>query len=208
MYSYIRGILTERDETGVVVDCNGLGFDLLMGPALAAKAGEIGKEVTLYTHFHVTQDNQQLFAFPDKESRKLFRLLITVSGIGPKAAMNVLEVFSPAAFAIHVMQENTKELMKAKGLGKKSAERIIIDLRDKLGKGDWGEEAKTFLQSQPADGEAIRDEQNEMRRDILEGLAFLGYAPTEAKRLLEQSFDLTMSLEENLKNALAAARQP
>lgn len=208
MFSYLRGILADRDETGVVLDCHGLGFDLLMGPLLAAQLGELGQEVTLYTHYHITQDSQQLYAFPDKETRKLFRLLITVSGIGPKVALNVLEVFNPANFAIHVMKKDSKALTQVKGLGKKSAERIIVDLRDKLGKSEWGEAAE-FAEVPGPETAADNAETAEsgMKKDILEGLAYLGYSPAEAKRLVAASFDPALDLEENLKRALAAARK-
>lgn len=212
MYAYLRGILAERDEEGIVLDCGGLGFDLLIGPVLAQQLGELGREITVYTHFHITQDNQQLYAFPDKESKKLFRLLITVSGIGPKVASNVLEVFDPAAFAVHVLKQDVKALTTVKGLGKKSAERIIVDLKDKLSKTDWAEQAKQAgldeeTNTAAENGEELTDASRLMQNDILEGLGYLGYQPKEAARLLKQSFDPTLDLEENLKRALAAARQ-
>ncbi len=207
MFSYFKGFLTERDESGIVVECNGVGYAIQMGPMLAGKMGEMGEEVCCYTHFHLTQDNQQLFGFPDKESRQLFRLLITVNGIGPKAALAVLEVYTPAAFAIHVMHNDVKKLQEVKGLGKKSAERIILELRDKLQKSSWGEEAKAFLEEKPVASDEASGASSD-KQDILEGLAYLGYQPAEAKRLLEQSYDPENSLEDNLKAALAFGRKP
>ncbi len=207
MYSYFKGILTERGGNGVVVECGGVGYDIQMGQQLAAKMGDIGQEVTCYIHFHLSQDNQQLFGFPDKESRELFRLLITVNGIGPKAALAVLEVYTPAEFAIHVMHNDAKALQQVKGLGKKSAERIILELRDKFAKSEWGQEAQAFAGDGAEAGTEITGENADVRNDILEGLAYLGYSPAEAKRLLELSFDPEKTLEENLKAALASGRK-
>ena len=207
MYSYIRGVLTEKNEDGVVVDCHGLGFDLQMGPQLAARRGEIGTELTVYTHFHITQDSQKLYAFPDKESRKLFRMLISVSGIGPKVAMSVLEDFEPAEFALHVLKKDTKALTKVKGLGKKSAERIIVDLKDKLSKSRWAEEAVKSRTEEAPEETPLDDAARTMQDEVLEGLAYLGYQPAEAGRLLKQSFDPEADLETNLKRALASGRQ-
>lgn len=207
MYSYIRGVLTERNEDGVVVDCGGLGFDLVMGPVLSQRLGELGREITVYTHFHMSQDNQQLYAFPDKETRTLFRMLITVSGIGPKVAMNVLEVFNPAEFAAGVIRKDIKALTTVKGLGKKSAERIIVDLKDKLSKTHWIEEAKLSEENEPEENEELTEPLQNMKNDILEGLGFLGFQPAEAARLVKASFDPELDLEANLKRALAAARK-
>lgn len=207
MYSYIRGILTERDEEGVVVDCQGLGFDLQIGPVMARQLGELGNEVTVYTHFHMTQDNQQLYAFPDKESRTLFRLLITVSGIGPKVAMNVLEAFNPASFAIHVMKEDIKALTTVKGVGKRSAERIIVDLRDKIKKSEWADAGAAAEDPEIMLPGEDHEVENEMKREVLEGLSYLGFNPAEAKKMLAKSFDPAADLEENLKKALSLARK-
>lgn len=207
MYSYFIGTLSELTELGMVIECGGIGYELQMGPVLASKLGAIGEKAKVYSYFHITQDNQQLFGFPDKESKKLFQLLITVNGIGPKAAMAILEVFSPATFAIHVMNNDAKALQEAKGIGKKGAERIIFDLRDKLKKSEWGTEADNILAKNRDVSSTVDDAHNTMKEDIVDGLAFLGYSPNEAKKLVDVSFQENLSLEENLKAAMAAARQ-
>lgn len=207
MFTYLCGTLTEREENIVTVENQGIGFEIVMGPVLALKLGEIGSQVKVYTHFHVTQDGQQLFGFPDAESRKLFRLLITVSGIGPKAALNVLEVFSPEVFAVHVIRSDSKALMQVKGLGKKSAERIIIDLRDKLAKSEWAENTENQVSAEQGLTNFSQDDMTQMQSDILQGLGYLGYQPQEAKRLVKASFDPELDLETNLRRAMAAGHK-
>ncbi len=204
MYNYFRGVLEEKADDFIVVECMGVGYQLQMGPALAQKIGQIGAEVKVYAHHYVAQDRQELFGFPDLDYKRLFELLITVNGIGPKAALSVLEVFSPETFAVHVLNDDAKALTQAKGVGKKSAERIIFDLQDKLKKSGWLEEKEQEVQGQVV---ATEEVSNSDKLDIIEGLIFLGYHSGEAKQMVERSYREENSVEENLRQALAQAKK-
>lgn len=206
IYSYFKGTLTERTEEFVVIECGGVGYVLQMGPGLSSNLPALGEEAMVYAYLHFSQDRQQLFGFPDRESKRLFELLITVNSIGPKAAQAILEEYTPWSFAFHVMQGDWKALTKAKGIGKKGAERIIVDLKDKVKKSGWVKEDEHFESdmSETEDTPATQTEQDKL--DIVEGLIFLGYPPHEAKELVKKSFDPEKSIEENLRRAMASAR--
>lgn len=204
MYYYFKGVLTEKLENAIVIECNGVGYELQIGPVLASKVGSIGSEVKVYSHFYIGQDRQELFAFPDMDYKRLFELLITVNGIGPKAALAVLEAFTPEAFAVHVMNNDSKALTAAKGIGKKSAERIIFDLQDKVKKTGWMEERELEAQTEVS---SIDELGNKDKLDIIEGLIFLGYQNHEAKQLVNKTFDSNLSVEENLKNAMQSVKK-
>ena len=207
MYSYIRGKLVERDMESVVIEAGGVGYYIGMGPSLSSKLGELNTETLCYVYFHITQDNQQLFGFPTREYKQLFEKLLTVSGVGPKAGIALLEVYEPSDLALSIVREDSAGIvknMRGKGVGKKTAERIIFELKDKfkdlsLSLSPVDEEIEeVFVLSKTADD-------NNLKNDVLEGLLFLGYQANEAKSLINKSFDSSLDLEDNLKNALKLA---
>ena len=134
MYYYLSGELAYKDLNGCVIDCGGVGYKLTISTITSEKiASKVGGTVKLFTHLAVREDGIELFGFIDDDERSCFNKLIAVSGVGPKAAINILSALSPAELASAVASENTKAIAKAQGIGSKTAARIILELKDKLG---------------------------------------------------------------------------
>lgn len=132
MIDYLRGRLAVREMDYVVIDVQGVGYQVFCSNPFGISARE-GEEVTLFTHYHVREDAHLLFGFATREEQTLFRKLIEVSGIGPKVALGILAGGRPDAVIAAIQQENVGFLTKLPGIGKKTAQRIILDLKDKLG---------------------------------------------------------------------------
>ena len=133
MFYYINGTLTHREASTAVLDCGGVGYKLTVSLCTSdALEGQDGKTVRLYTHLAVREDGVELYGFISEEELNAFRLLIGVSGVGPKAAMAVLSLLTPDRFFLAVSGEDTRTLAKASGVGAKTAARIVLELRDKV----------------------------------------------------------------------------
>ena len=134
MYYYLSGVLAYKDLNGCVIDCGGVGYKLTISTITSEKiASSVGAAVKLFTHLAVREDGIELFGFIDDDERSCFNKLITVSGVGPKAAINILSTLSPAELVSAIASENTKAIAKAQGIGAKTAARIILELKDKIG---------------------------------------------------------------------------
>ena len=133
MFYYLNGNLTYRDINSCVIDCNGVGYKLtissITSDLLSSKEGE---KVKLYTYMAVREDGIELFGFISNEERSCFNRLISVSGVGPKAAISILSTLTPQKFSVAVCSEDTKTISKAQGIGAKTAARIILELKDKI----------------------------------------------------------------------------
>lgn len=136
MIYYVKGILTEYTEEGVVLEAGGVGYQLLVPPSLMAELPAPGEEVKLYTWYQVGEDTQKLYGFSDREARGMFTQLIKVSGIGPKLAMSVLGTLSVEALRLAVIAGDAKAIAQAPGMGKKTAEKLILELKDKIDAAD------------------------------------------------------------------------
>ena len=130
----VTGKLIHKEPSLAVVECGGVGYACRTTSTTLAAIGELGSEVRLFTHMSVREDAVELFGFSDRDELACFELLITVSGIGPKAAIAILSDLTPNRFALLVASGDSSALTKVKGVGKKSAERIVVDLKDKLAK--------------------------------------------------------------------------
>ena len=175
MFYYVKGELVMTDPQSAVVDCGGVGYKLTVSMNTLSHLTETGKKVRLYTHLSVREDAVELFGFYDTEELSAFRLLISVSGVGPKAAMAILSFLSPEKFAVAVSSGDTKTLAKAQGIGAKTAARIVLELKDKVSAAataDGGEEDVSVT-----DLGGIRD-------DALEALMVLGYQRQAAQKAL------------------------
>ncbi|MDB4664849.1 Holliday junction branch migration protein RuvA [Verrucomicrobia bacterium] len=172
MIDYLEGKLVEAHPTYVVVDVRGMGYHLQIPVSSYERLPEPGKEVKILTHLSIREDAHLLYGFMTRVERDLFRLLVqAVSGIGPKIAMNVLSGMTPVMFKGAVTNHDVKALARIPGLGKKTAERIVVELKDKFGKaGEW--EAQSD-QRAPSEGEA-------KVQDAVSALVSLGYKPAEA----------------------------
>ncbi|MEL0636745.1 Holliday junction branch migration protein RuvA [Marinomonas sp. TI.3.20] len=176
MIGRIVGTLVEKTPPELLVDVNGIGYEISASMTTIYDLPQVGDMVTLYTHFLVKEDAQTLYGFIDKNERALFRVLIKVNGIGPKMALAVLSSMSAEELVSNVQESDVSALTKIPGVGKKTAERLIIELRDKL-----GQAAKTDLFSTPA---VLRQVQTDPRQEAEAALISLGYKPQEAARAI------------------------
>ena len=128
----LRGKLTVKELGFVVIECGGVGYGCKTSYNTVAAIGEIGSEVLLYTHLYVREDAVELFGFASLQELSCFKLLISVSGVGPKAATSILSDVSPERFAFLVASGDSKAFTKTKGIGAKTAQRIVLELKDKI----------------------------------------------------------------------------
>lgn len=198
MISYIRGELAEIGENHVVIDVGGVGYGIFMSGSDMSSLPKTGQEVKIYTYLHVKEDLMQLFGFLTKDGLEVFKLIIGVSGIGPKGGLSILTQMTPNDLRFAVMAGDAKAISKAQGIGKKTAEKLILELKDKLKLSDTiGRE--TDAPSVPGNEEGAGRIQNE----AVEALTALGYGSTEAfqaVRNVEINEDSTV--EDVLKQAL------
>lgn len=177
MYAYIKGTLTEITEDAVVVETGGIGYNIRVSTNTADLLPGIGSEVKIYTYTLVREDSFSLYGFLTRDDLDIFKKLITVSGIGPKGGLAILSVMSADALRFAVAAGDAKEIAKAPGVGKKTAERVILDLRDKISIED------TLRNLGSTDGRAGGDTglaDNMMKREAIEALTALGYSASEA----------------------------
>lgn len=178
MIAFLRGRLAESLPNQAIVDVNGVGYHVLIPLSTYDRLPQQGAEVKLLTHYHVTDRDHTLYGFLTGEERDLFRLLIDrVSGIGPKMGLAVLSGLPVAAFKDSVIREDVAALARISGVGKKTAERIVLELKDKVGVvGAW-QEAKTTASNDPA---------RAVQNDAVLALIALGYKQGEAQKAVQQ----------------------
>jgi len=180
MISYIKGELVELTENAIVLDHDGMGFLIMMPASILAKLPAIGSELKVHTYLYVKEDALDLYGFLTKDDLKVFKLLITVSGIGPKGALAILSTMSPDDLRFAVLAGDSKTISKAPGIGSKTAQKLIIELKDKLkiedvldGGADGGYEPQSDM-GDTAAAEAVM------------ALTALGYSSADATRAVRQ----------------------
>tara|TARA_B100000809_G_scaffold71156_1_gene68750 strand:+ start:4540 stop:5121 length:582 start_codon:yes stop_codon:yes gene_type:complete len=190
MIAQIKGELIEKTPTYVVIDCNGVGYELKISLNTFSQIGE-GKTCLLFTHFVVREDAQLLYGFKETSERELFRLLISVSGVGSATAMMILSSLSLNETKGAILTGDVNTLKGVKGIGAKSAERIIIDLRDKIGKIDG--ESTISLRTN-----------NTVKEEALSALVMLGFGKNPAEKALTKilSSGEELTVEELIKRTL------
>ena len=192
MYYYIKGTLVQKSDNYIVVDANGVGYMIYTSLNSMQNAGEVGKEITIYTYLHVREDVMDLFGFTTIEEKNMFMHLISVSGVGPKAALSILSVTTPAKFAVAVITNDVKTITKASGVGPKMAQRVILELKDKM----KTDELEIDLEDESED--ILSDN----RSEAISALVVLGYSSNDAQKVVK-GIDGTLSVEEIIKKALA-----
>ncbi len=188
----VAGKLIHKEAELAVVECGGVGYACRTTQTTLAAIGAIGSEVRLLTHLSVREDAVELFGFATQEELSCFQMLITVSGIGPKAAIAILSDLTPNRFALLVASGDTSALIKVKGVGKKSAERIVVDLKDKLAKGN------PAMKADAPTGNAVG---GDGISEALAALCVLGYRQEEVMPLLLKQ-DEALSPEELIRLTL------
>lgn len=201
MIRFIQGTLVGTKEGEIVVENNGLGFAVSVPLSVMELLPSVGEDVKVYTYFHVREDAMQLFGFLTPEDLQVFEMLITVNGIGPKAALGILGSMSAYDIRYAVITEDDKAIAKAPGIGPKTARKLILELKDKIEVedviGKLGETAPDNVSN------VAQEEHDEVVKDAIEALVVLGYAKSEAAKAV-RSVTLTegMSVEEVLKQSL------
>lgn len=199
MITYIRGILEGMEEDKVIVDVGGVGYGIYMAGTAMGRLPALGKEVKIHTHLHVKEDLMQLYGFLTRDELRVFRLLIGVSGIGPKGGLGILAQLTPDELRFAVMSKDIKAISAAPGIGKKTAEKLIVELKDKLKIEDVLEH-----QVEAANG-AAEDTVNAqgLQADAVQALTALGYGSTEALQAVRKvEMDESTTVEDLLKGAL------
>ena len=196
MIATLTGILKFKSPTEILVEVHGIGYTISIPLSTYEKLGDLGSSVSLLTHFHVREDAMLLFGFSTEEERRLFKLLISVSGIGPKIAQSTLSGMNVEELKSHIVGGNVNALMAIPGVGRKTAERLIVELRDKAG--------KTLAESEPIS--VIGMATAAMRIEALQALTSLGYNQQIAEKairlVMKEAEGSTISLEELIKRAL------
>ncbi|MCC8181456.1 MAG: Holliday junction branch migration protein RuvA [Clostridiales bacterium] len=195
MFYYLSGTVAHVEPKLAVIDCGGVGFACNTS-AYTLSALTQGKRATLYTHLSVKEDDMTLYGFASREELNLFRLLLSVSGVGPKAALSILSASNPSSLALSIITGDTKPLVAAPGVGKRIAQRIVLELKDKLAK-EQGEALEQY--TPPQDGLALGEDK---RSESAAALAVLGYSQSEISQALK-GLDLEqLTLEQIIKEAL------
>lgn len=198
MISYIRGELVSIEEEKVIIDVNGVGFGIYMPGQAMNQLPAIGEKVKLHTYMNVREDAMQLFGFLTRDDLKVFKLVIGVSGIGPKGGLSILSQLSPDELRFAVMAHDVKAISAAQGIGKKTAEKLIIELKDKLSIEDVLEKESDSVQSVHHGVSS-----NQVQAEAVQALVALGYGNSEALKAVKKvELDENTTVEEVLKLAL------
>jgi len=178
MIAHVRGTLVEKDTAAVVVDVNGVGYRVLVPETVSAVLPAVGEQVHLLTTFYVREEEMSLYGFATAEQRRLFEMLIGVSGVGPKAALSLLSVMDAEQLAMAIAGEDIKRLTSAPGVGTKIAQRIAMELKEKAAEIAWQRNVDRLA----AKGKPLPSDRLE---DAVEALMALGYNRTDARRAVE-----------------------
>lgn len=201
MIAYVRGILEGMEEDRIIVDVGGIGYGIYMSGTAMGRLPGIGKEVKVHTYMHVKEDLMQLYGFLTADELRVFKFLIGVSGIGPKGGLGILSALTPDDLRFAVASNDVKAIQAAPGIGKKTAEKLILELKDKLKLEDALEHAG---ESSVVSSDGIADASaNAMTSEAVQALVALGYGNTEALKAVRQ-VEVTdgMNVEDVLRQAL------
>ncbi len=190
MYYYIKGELVLKQDNFAVLDNGGVGYKIYTSQ-LSAESVSIGSRVTFYTYVYVREDILDIYGFVSQDELSMFLQLLSVSGVGPKAALAILSVVTPPQLALAVMTNDAKTLTKASGVGAKMAQRVILELKDKLKSADVVPEGVTDVQISADDS----------TMEAVTALTVLGYSQQEAKNAVAK-IDPALGVEEIIKQAL------
>lgn len=202
MIAYIRGVLAEVYKDSIVIEQGGVGYHIQIPGSLFDKLPSCGSEMRIYTYLYVREDAMSLYGFLTRDDLKIFRLLLTVSGIGPRGALGILSTVSPDDLRFAILSDDSKTIAKAPGIGAKTAKKLIIELKDKLNLS----EALELSKENAAHSEEIpagEYPQEHIRAEAVEALTALGYSGAEALRAVrEVALTEDMTVEELLKASL------
>ena len=198
MYAFLRGILDKKTQDSFIIDVGGVGYKVFTPASALCTCVSNGSEIKLFTHHYVREDTQALYGFLSEEELKMFEQLISVSGIGPKAALSLVSTIIPSQFGLAVLTEDADRFTKAPGIGKKTAERLVLELYDKISKNSFKSASDISTQTT----------NQELRVEAIQALCSLGFS----RPIAEKSVNVTLmsettgiTLEELIKKALKTA---
>lgn len=198
MISYLRGTIAAFEEDKVIIDVGGVGYGVYMSGQAMGKLPAVGREVKIHTYLNVKEDAMQLYGFLTRDDLMVFRLLIGVNGIGPKGGLGILAALSPDDLRFAVLAGDVKAICAAPGIGKKTAEKLILELKDRLKLEDALEHITA--NSGTSEGAVYH---SEVQSEAVQALVALGYGSTEALRAVKQvDIEETAEVEDILKLAL------
>ena len=201
MLAYIKGELVQKQINYVVIDVGGLGYKVFMSETSVNEIGNIGEKVKVHTYYKVSEDDISIFGFNTAEELRMFELLISVSGIGAKTAIAMLGCIEPSYFAIAVISNDVDTLKKIPGVGPKSAQRIILELKDKLKKEQQISELTNASLEQKNKVKKVIALDNK-QSEAIDALQVLGYTRKDIESALEQIETENLKVEEIIKMAL------
>lgn len=201
MISYIKGPLTEIRGDMIVIEAGPVGLEVRVPLSLLDELPKVGEEVKIYTYFQVREDSMSLYGFLSRQDREMFQQLLGVNGVGPKGALGILSALRPDDLRLAILSGDAKAISRAPGIGVKTAQRVILDLRDKVSADD-------ILSSVAEDGESSGDiswqgSGGDAVKEAIQALVALGYTNAEAARAVRRTeVTDTMTAEEILKASL------
>lgn len=196
MYAYIKGTLEIKTTEYVVIETNGIGYKIFMSETAIDKLGELGSQVKIHTYLKVREDDMSLYGFNTNEELRMFELLLSVSGVGAKSAIVILSNITPSSFALAVITDDVGKLKKLPGIGPKTAQRIILELKDKLNaiEDTNKNELEEMLLKKEVDGEKVSE--------AISALQVLGYTRKEIEKAFENFEKADLSVEDMIKKGL------
>ncbi|MEH2920796.1 Holliday junction branch migration protein RuvA [Samsonia erythrinae] len=203
MIGRLRGIILEKQPPQVLIEANGVGYEVHMPMTCFYELPELNQEAVIFTHFVVREDAQLLFGFNDKQERALFRELIKVNGVGPKLALAILSGMSATQFVSAVEREEIGALVKLPGVGKKTAERLVVEMKDRF-KGLSGDLFNPIGDIAPSPAVA-ENRASDPETEAAAALVALGYKPQEASRMISKIARPDADSETLIRDALRAA---
>ncbi len=196
MYHYLTGKIAEKTPVAVILDVNGIGYEVRVSLSTFSSLPALGQTVKLFTHFVVREDAQLLYGFATEEEREAFKLLISISGIGPKLAITLLSGVTLPELKHAIQEKNIPVLTAISGIGQKTAERVIIELKDKIGKAEVS-----------AGKELIHDASvsDQMVEDSVSALVSLGYTKQKAKEAIQKTLKAMLGKKPSVEEIIRAA---
>ena len=197
MFAYIKGSLEMKFKNYLVIDVGGIGYKIFMSENAINTIGEIGDIVKVFTFYRVREDDISIFGFKTQEELRMFELLLSVSGVGAKSALTMLSCIEPSEFAIAIISNNVKLLTQIPGIGTKSAQRIILELKDKI-KSEQTDEYEEKAKTSKLKSEEI----NKNIQEAISGLMVLGYTKKDIEKAFEHLDVENLSIEDLIKKGL------
>ena len=201
MIGRLRGILIEKQPPELLIEVNGIGYEVQMPMSCFYELPNIGEEAIIYTHFVVREDAQLLYGFNTVKERALFREVIKANGVGPKLGLGILSGMTASQFVASVEREDVSTLVKLPGVGKKTAERLVVEMKDRLKGWGAGDLFTPYTDAVPVDS-AVQASQSSAEEEAVSALLALGYKPTQASKVVSQVMKPEMTSEQLIREAL------